>query len=203
MNPEVITNHKEYLARKNLYLQHGYDVDKEREFVLEKARPFDGTILEAGTGKGHFSIALAREGYNFTSFDISEMEQNYARLNLMYYGLENHVRLEIANAESLDYQDNTFNTVFSVNMFHHVVSGEKVCDELLRVLTATGKLVISDFNDKGFAMIESIHAMEGRHHEVSPVRLANLLHMLLSRDLEVEYYTGINQDTLVAFRRGS
>jgi len=68
---EVLENHKRYLERKALYSSLGYNVDRERTFILEKARPLYGNILEAGTGKGHFALELARAGYKFTTFDIS------------------------------------------------------------------------------------------------------------------------------------
>ncbi len=203
MNQEVISNHEQYLARKALYLQHGYDVDGERAFVIEKAGQIQGNILEAGTGKGYFTLALAQRGLSFTSFDLSITEQNYALLNLQYYGLEQQVHLHIANAESLSFPDGRFDAVFSVNMVHHLSSGEKVMDELIRVLSPSGKLVISDLNDRGFSVMDEIHALEGGKHEVGKTKLANLMIMLLRREFEVEYYTGNKQDTLVAYRRKS
>ena len=109
---EVRENHDQYLERKALYYQFGYDIDKERAFIIEKARPISGRILEAGTGKGYFALALANEGFHFTSFDISESEQKYARLNLMYYGLEQQVHLDIASAKSLPYKYGFFQRDF-------------------------------------------------------------------------------------------
>ena len=51
---ELVENHKRFLERIELYRQHGYDFDLERSFVIEKALPISGNILEAGTGKGYF-----------------------------------------------------------------------------------------------------------------------------------------------------
>lgn len=99
MGHEILDNHYRYLERKALHQKFGYDVEKERAFIIEKARPISGKILEAGTGKGYFTLALVQEGFCFTSFDISEVEQKYARLNLMYYGLEQQVHFDIADAE--------------------------------------------------------------------------------------------------------
>lgn len=203
MELEVIYNHEKYVARKNLYHTHGYDVDRERAFVIEKAGRVTGNILEAGSGKGYFTLALAQTGLHFTSFDISEMEQAYAVLNLKYYGCDHQVQFQIANAESLPFPDGSFEVIFSVNMVHHLADAEKVCDELIRVLSPSGKLVISDLNSNGFAVMDSIHALEGGQHEVGPTRIANMLLMLLRRGCEVEYYSGTNQDTLIAYWRNS
>ena len=65
MEDIVAVNHQRYLKRKAVYSSFGYDVDKERAFIVAKARPFYGNILEAGTGKGHFALALAKAGYSF------------------------------------------------------------------------------------------------------------------------------------------
>ncbi|MBN1392902.1 MAG: hypothetical protein JW947_08885, partial [Sedimentisphaerales bacterium] len=62
LDNEMLENHQKYSERKKLYMNFGYDIDKERSFVLEQAKPIFGKILEAGTGKGHFAIALAKQG---------------------------------------------------------------------------------------------------------------------------------------------
>ena len=79
MKKEVLENHKLYLERKKLYQNHGLNIDKERQFVLDKAEPLFGDILEVGTGKGYFTLILAGEGYKFTSDDVSKEEQGIAR----------------------------------------------------------------------------------------------------------------------------
>lgn len=165
MEPEVIENHERYAARKELFKSFGCDVDRERRFILEQAGPLTGMILEAGTGKGHFAIALAQAGYKFVTFDVSPDEQRFARLNLRYYGLDTHVDFRIENGERLTFADGSFDAVFSVNTIHHLEEPYAVIDELIRVLAAGGKLVLSDFTEEGFRLIERIHASEGRAHE--------------------------------------
>lgn len=197
---EIIENHKRYLERIALYRQHGYDMDQERSFVLEKASPVSGNILEAGTGKGYFSLALARGGHSFTTFDISAEEQWYAGLNLTYYGLTSYVRFDVADAERLPYNDAFFDIIFAVNMIHHLCSVCKVCDEFIRILSTSGKMVLSDFNTQGFAIIEKIHALEGRQHELGAGTLVEVKTILTERWFKVEEHHGANQDVLVASR---
>jgi ubiquinone/menaquinone biosynthesis C-methylase UbiE len=165
MEKEIIENHNRFLERVALYKEYGYDIEKERFFIIEKARPVSGAILEAGTGKGYFTLALAREGFTFTSFDISDEEQKYARLNLTYHGLEDRVHFDIADAECLPYNDDSFNVIFAVNMIHHLSSVRKVFDEFIRILSPQGKIILCDFNDRGFALLDEIHALDGRKHE--------------------------------------
>ena len=87
MEKEVLENHKKYLDRVNFYRSFGYDLEKERDFILDQSLPISGDILEIGTGKGHFALALAKRGFSFTSIDISEEEQGIAKLNIQYYTL--------------------------------------------------------------------------------------------------------------------
>ena len=200
---EVLANHERYVERKALYKRFGYDIEQERSFIIEKARPISGRILEAGTGKGYFTLALAQEGVHFTSFDISEAEQKYALLNLMYYGLEQQAHFDIANAECLAYEAGSFDVIFTVNMVHHLSSARKVCDELVRVLAPSGKMVWSDFNSQGLVAIDKIHALEGRRHEVGASTLTDMMELLIEWGFWVEQHQGVTQDTLIAYRRHS
>ena len=120
MDNEILENHKKYLERKALYKSLGYDVDKERDFILEQAKPLYGRILEAGTGKGHFALALAKAGYQFITFDISAEEQRFAKLNIAHFGFEKQVNFRIENGERTSFSEGSFDTVFSVNVLHHL-----------------------------------------------------------------------------------
>jgi 2-polyprenyl-3-methyl-5-hydroxy-6-metoxy-1,4-benzoquinol methylase len=197
---ELIENHKLYLERVALYRQYGYDIDQERNFVIEKACPFSGNILEAGTGKGYFSLALARLGFHFTTFDISATEQWYAGLNLAYNGLAGYVRFDVADLEHLPYADGSYDVVFAVNLIHHLHSLEPACGELARVLSSSGKIVLADFNERGLALADQIHALEGRRHELNAGTLAEAKDILARLGFTVEEHRGMHQDVLVAER---
>lgn len=200
MTKEVIENHQRYLERVALYKQHGCDIEEERSFIIEKACPFSGNILEAGTGKGYFTLALARLGFHFTSFDISDAEQQYAKLNLAYYGLTSYVCFDVADAECLPYQDGLFEVIFAVNIVHELPSVRKFCDELSRVLSPTGKIVLSDFNANGFALVDKIHVLEGKQHELNAGTLAETKAVLTDYGMKVEEYHDTYQDVLVSRR---
>jgi ubiquinone/menaquinone biosynthesis C-methylase UbiE len=198
---EVLENYERYMARKALYREYGYDVEEERAFIIEKAHPISGAILEAGTGKGYFTLALAQKGFNFTSFDISEAEQKYARLNLIYQDREQQVRFDVADAESLAYEDCCFDVIFAVNLVHHLSCTRKVFDELIRVLTPSGKLVVSDLNRQGLVIMDKIHGLDRGQHHVGADTLSDVGEMLVERGFEVKLHAGVNQDTLIARRR--
>lgn len=163
----VKENHENYLERLEFYRSFGYDLERERDFILDRSLPISGEILEIGTGKGHFALALAKRGFRFTSIDISGEEQNIARLNLQYYGLEKSAVFKIEDAEKLSFPDNSFDTIFSVNVFHHLERPAVVLGETTRVLRSGGKIILSDFTAKGLEIINACHTSEGRVHDHS------------------------------------
>ncbi|KQC09227.1 MAG: hypothetical protein APR62_02900 [Smithella sp. SDB] len=200
MKKEIIENHEKYLERIALYRKFDYDIDQERNFIIDNARPFSGNILEAGTGKGYFTLALARAGFNFFSFDISAAEQRYALLNLMYYGLQHQVTFVVANIESIPCDDSFFDTIFAVNMIHHLSSVRRVCDEFIRILSRTGKIVLSDFNEEGLEILNKIHAIEGRQHEVNSGTLYEAKTILTEHGFKLKEYHSKRQNLIVAVR---
>jgi 2-polyprenyl-3-methyl-5-hydroxy-6-metoxy-1,4-benzoquinol methylase len=200
MEKELIESHSRNLERFALYRKFGRDIEKERSFIIEKARPVSGNILEAGTGKGYFALALANEGFHFTAFDISAAEQEYAQFNLAYHGLGKHVHFDVADVECLAYEDGFFDVIFAVNMIHHLFSVGAACNELVRILSPSGKIVLSDFNTLGFAIVDKVHAFEGRQHELSSGTMTEAKAILIELWLEVEEHHGETQDVLVASR---
>ena len=200
MEKEVLENHERYLERVNFYRSKGYDLEKERDFILDKSLPISGEILEIGTGKGHFALALAKRGFNFTSIDISKEEQEIAMLNLRYFGLEKKVVLKIEDATHLNFSDQSFNTIFSINVFHHLEKPQAVLDEIIRLLRNGGKAILSDFNDKGLEIINACHTAEGRTHDYFKHRLSEAKDYFIMKGFTVKEYQSQVQKVLIAER---
>jgi len=198
LEEEILTNHRQYLERKALYQSLGYDVDQERSFILKNSQPIKGRILEAGTGKGHFTLELAKAGYKLTTFDISETEQHFARLNLRYLGLESQVDFRVENGESLSFADKSFDVILSVNTLHHLANPYQVIDEFLRVLAWKGKLVISDFTKTGMELMDKVHASEGGKHEVGKTGLSDIERYLQNKGFATKKSASKYQEVLIA-----
>lgn len=197
---DALENHKTYLERKKVYKKFGYNVDKERGFILKKAMPLKGRILEAGTGKGHFALAMAKKGYSFTTFDISKEEQRFAKLNLDYYGLSKLVKFKIENAERTSFKKGSFDTVISVNTLHHLKNPKKVIREFIRVLSITGKLVIADFTNDGFRVMDKIHSLEGNSHTTGILKMNDMVSLLKKHGFLIKQYRSKYQQVVVAAR---
>jgi ubiquinone/menaquinone biosynthesis C-methylase UbiE len=198
LKTDVIENHKNYIDRISFYRSFGYDLEKEREFILDKSVPISGDILEIGTGKGHFALALAKRGFSFTSIDISEEEQKIAKLNIQYYGLEKQVSFKIEDAKDLSFPDCSFDVIFSINVFHHLKKPQTVLNEIVRLLRPEGKIVLSDFNAKGLAIINECHVREGRIHDYFKHDLDVARDYFSNRGFEVNEFQSETQRVLVA-----
>jgi len=198
LEKEVLENHKKYLDRVNFYRRFGYDLEKERDFILDKSMPISGNILEIGTGKGHFALALAKRGFSFTSIDISEEEQRIAKLNIQYHGLEKQVIFKIENAQDLSFPDFSFDVIFSVNVFHHLEKPNTVLNEMTRLLRPGGKIILSDFTAKGLEIINECHAREGRVHDYFKHDLNEARDCLVIKGFDISEFQSEVQRVIVA-----
>jgi len=197
----IVENHKKYLERIKLYKSFGYDVEKERSFIIECAQPLYGDILEIGTGKGYFAVALARQGYSFISVDVSDKEQKFARLNAGYFNLGKQIDFRIEDAQRLSFENNSFDIIFSVNMVHHLTNPSKVIDELIRVVSFEGKIILSDFSKEGLEVVDQVHKSEGRKHGTTQTTLAEIEKYLLNKSFKIEKQRDKFQEIVIAYHQ--
>ena len=189
-----------HLARRAVYKKYGCDPEGERWFVIEKALPLEGKILEVGSGQGYFAIGLAERGYRLTGIDPCADDIDVAKWNLERTGLSSMVDLRIASGEKLSFPDRSFDAIFSVKVFHHLTSPFKIVDEMIRVLAPEGKIVISDFSDEGFSIAEKVHAELGGVHERLGVSLFEVKKYLVDKWLGVQHERTRCQETLIAYK---
>jgi ubiquinone/menaquinone biosynthesis C-methylase UbiE len=193
--------YQEYLQKIRFYREFGYDIEAERNFVLDNAKPLYGDILEVGTGKGSFTLALAKEGYKFTSVDVSKEQQKIGYLNLKYLGLDSQVDFKIANGENLSFSDKSFDLVISVNMIHHLDRFSKILNEFTRVLSFEGKIVLADFTKEGLEVIDKIHSQQGRRHRTEKVNFAKIEDYFRDKDFIIEKYRDKFQKILITYHQ--
>ena len=162
----VKNNHKKYIERIEKYRQAKYDIPKHRDEIVEflEGKPRGLKILEIGTGKGELAIALARQGWTCLSTDNSNEKLYYARLNALYYKLDEKIEFMQQDARQLEFLKNSFDIVLSAVMLHHLPQIDPVLTEMYRVCRPDGLIIISDLNDKGKNIIQTLLQQEGKHH---------------------------------------
>ncbi len=200
---KALDNHKQYLERKKVYKKYGLDIDNEIRVILNKAEPIWGEILEIGTGKGYFALSLAREGHRFTTVDISEDEQRFAKLNFKYFGLEKKTQFISENAEKMNFTNNSFDIIFSINAIHHFKRPFKVMRELDRILKAEGKIVLSDFSEEGLEVLDKIHARDGRKHQVSEFTVEDMEAYFKKKKFETRNHITRFQKVVIIHKTGA
>jgi len=177
---------KECRDKEKEFMRYGFSVSKSRSFVLEVAKIEKGRILEAGTGKGFLAIALAKKGYCFTSIDIDKNIQRYAKAMIKYYKPKGKVIFKTMDSSNMNYSGNAFDCCISINLFHHLKNPKKCLMEMIRVTRR--KLVISDFNKKGAALFEKIHAAEGMLHDRTKISFSKMRDILNKNGFKVKMY---------------
>jgi ubiquinone/menaquinone biosynthesis C-methylase UbiE len=183
--------------REALFRRFGYDSAASLKFIFGQILPLPGHVLEIGTGKGRFLAAMAKHADRITTLDVDPKQQRVAKLHVRQTRTGRRIRFVIHDAEHLPWADASFDTVTSVNTFHHLEHPMFVFREMLRVLKPGGKLVLCDFSPRGFQIFDRIHRHEGGKHPRLKNGLAPFRRRLLCPGWKTRRFKGCNQEILV------
>ncbi len=198
---EIEQNHKCFKQRISLYKEKGLDFVKSRGFILEKAGPLQGSILEIGTGTGYTTLILARAGYKFISIDKDKEALKIAALNLAYENALPCVKFYVMDGQSMSFANDSFKNVIVVSLFHHIDNVDGILSEIDRVLCINGKLILADFNRKGMEVVNSVHRQEGRTHQDSGVSRDYISSYLYKLGYEIRNYEEEYHWVLIAAKK--
>jgi len=97
-------------------------------------------VLEIGCGLGTDGAQFAEAGADYTGVDLTEAAVELARKRFELYELPG--QFETADAENLDFADESFDLVYSHGVLHHTPDTQKAIDEVHRVLRPRGRAVV-------------------------------------------------------------
>ncbi|HET7112270.1 MAG TPA: class I SAM-dependent methyltransferase [Pyrinomonadaceae bacterium] len=120
--------------------QHRYD----KEWHIPEAAGFDQAknlrVLEVGCGLGTDGAQFAKAGAAYTGIDLTEAAVDLARRRFELFNLPGTFR--VADAEGLDFPDDSFDIVYSHGVLHHTPDTAGAIREIHRVLRPGGRAVV-------------------------------------------------------------
>lgn len=110
-----------------------------------------GKLLEIGCSMGTDLLQSARNGLQVTGIDLTEAGIDLARRRFDLYG--HSADLRIGNAEQLEFDDDTFDIVYSFGVLHHTVDTQQAINEVHRVLKPGGKAAIMLYHSRSLNQV--------------------------------------------------
>lgn len=162
------------------------ELERERyawePYIRDFARFEEGRgkkLLEVGVGAGTDFINWVRNGAIATGVDLTEQGVSLTKERLSLEGLSAEVR--VADAESLPFESDTFDMVYSYGVLHHSPNTPKAIGEVHRVLKPGGTARVMVYHSPSWVslMLWGVHcAAKGKpwksprwamyHHLESP-----------------------------------
>lgn len=113
----------------------------EKEWHIRAAADFAGAkglrVLEIGCGMGTDGAQFAQAGADYTGVDLTEAAIELARKRFELSGLQGN--FQVADAENLEFPDETFDLVYSHGVLHHTPDTARAIREIHRVLKPGGR----------------------------------------------------------------
>jgi len=100
-------------------------------------------VLDIACGTGILTSAFAKYANSVVGIDITQSMLNEA---IKKQKKENiiHIKFDLGGVESLPYEDNSFDIVFTRYSFHHFLDTKNIFDEMIRVCKVNGRIIVVD-----------------------------------------------------------
>lgn len=108
--------------------------------TLEKSVGRPGSLLDVGSGEGFFAMRAERRGWMVTAIDGLTEGVESTRAKLV------NGRAESGDAQSLNFDDESFEAVVAWDLLEHLERPEEAMSEMARVLKPRGVLAFSTPN---------------------------------------------------------
>ena len=120
--------------------EHRYKKEWHIPEAAQFAHAKDLAVLEVGCGLGTDGAQFAKAGARYTGIDLTDAAVELAKRRFELSNLPGTFR--VADAERLDFPDNSFDLVYSHGVLHHTPDTAAAIREIHRVLRPGGKAVV-------------------------------------------------------------
>lgn len=117
-----------------------FKIGRRRAVVAAEAA--GGRVLEVGVGTG-ISLPEYRSDTRIVGTDISDSMLDVARKRVERHNLTNVDELLVMDAESMSFEDDTFDVVVAQYVVSAIPNPRKAMDEFLRVTKPGGEIIIA------------------------------------------------------------
>lgn len=138
--------------------RYGYKDRVFRDFGRDAAGK---TLLEIGCGLGIELGRLGQLGFDVTGIDLAPQAVELANANLKRKGVTG--RAVVANAEALEFEDASFDVVYSSGVLQHTPDMDRAIAELHRVLKPGGRILIVLYHRHSWFYV--LHRLSGQNVE--------------------------------------
>ena len=116
----------------------------QKEWHIPQAADFSSCkglrVLEIGCGLGTDGAQFAKAGAEYTGVDLTDAAVELAQRRFELFNLPG--KFQTADAEKLDFADDSFDLVYSHGVLHHTPDIERAVKEIYRVLRPGGRSVV-------------------------------------------------------------
>ena len=178
-----------YVARKASVDQASHEA-----MVRLSGVKFSDAVLEVACGPAFVGLLFAEKACNVVGVDLAQLEKAAARKTSR--GVENLTFVE-GDVNSLPFSSEPFDLVACHKAFHHFSNPAQVLQEIRRVLSTQGRLVLGDSLSSDYPAKSALHNEIERMRDPSHVKmysLAELQNFVSSVGFEIDRYERLEDE---------
>ena len=110
-------------------------------------------VLEVGCGLGTDLLQFARGGAEVYGIDLTQKGASLTRKRLALYGLQG--RISVADSESLPFESDYFDLVYSWGVIHHTPNTQVAAREIVRVCKPGGRIMVMLYHRRSLLALQA------------------------------------------------
>lgn len=144
----------EYVAKSSPMMSHYLSTNPIERWIWQQKKEFIkktlsklpiGNLVDLGCGDGGI-LDILTDGIQYTGIDISPTQLEYAKKRAKKLGKKN-TQFYMGDILNLEVNDSSFDSAIVCDVVEHVLSTEKLFNEIKRVVKKNGYIIISIPNE--------------------------------------------------------